>query len=102
MPYLIEIIDPEEKHRLYTDLAKRSLYSRKANVYGCCIKLLTNSRSFADIWSDNFYTADENIRSHGRLLTVEDPAQPMHMKYDPLTKTAFIFNFAYILSTVKL
>jgi hypothetical protein len=95
MPYLIEIIDPEEKHRLYTDLAKRSLYSRKANVYGCCIKLLTNSRSFADIWSDNFYTADENIRSHGRLLTVEDPAQPMHMKYDPLTKTAFIFNFDY-------
>ena len=95
MPYSIEIIDPEEKRCLYTDLAKRSLYSRKANVYGCCIKLLTNSRSFADIWSDNFYTADENIRSHGRLLTVEDPTQPLHMKYDPLTKTAFIFNFDY-------
>jgi len=95
MPYPIEIIDSEEKRRLYADMARRTLYTRKANVYGCCIKLLTDSRSFVDIWSDNFYTADENIRSHGRLLAVEDPAQPLHMKYDPLTKTAFIFNFDY-------
>jgi len=95
MSYPIEIIDSEEKRRLYADLVKRPLYTRKANVYGCCIKLLTDSRSFADIWSDNFYTADENIRSHGRLLAVEEPTQPLHMKYDPLTKTAFIFNFDY-------
>ena len=95
MPYPIEIIDSEEKRRLYAALAKLPLYTRKANVYGCCIKLLTDSRSFVDIWSDNFYTADENIRSHGRLLAIEDPTQPLHMKYEPLTKTAFIFNFDY-------
>ncbi|MBM5804465.1 MAG: hypothetical protein FJZ49_00100 [Candidatus Verstraetearchaeota archaeon] len=95
MPYPIEIIDSEEKRRLYADLAKRPLYTRKANVYGCCIKLLTDNRSFVDIWSDNFYTADENIRSHGKLLAVEEPTQPLHMKYDRLTKTAFIFNFDY-------
>ncbi|MDH5811707.1 MAG: hypothetical protein QXO54_01745 [Candidatus Methanomethylicaceae archaeon] len=95
MPYPIELISPEEKRRLYSELIRLPLYTRKANIYGCCIKFLTDSRSFADIWSDNFYTADENIRSHGRLIAIQDPSQPLHMKYDPLTKTAFAFNFDY-------
>ncbi|MGC8937258.1 MAG: hypothetical protein ACP5KV_07875 [Candidatus Methanomethylicaceae archaeon] len=95
MPYPIELISPEEKRQLYSDLIKLPLYTRKANIYGCCIKFMTDSRSFADIWSDNFYTADENLRSHGRLIAVQDPSQDLHMKYDPLTKTAFAFNFDY-------
>lgn len=95
MPYPIELISPEEKRQLYSDLIKLPLYTRKANIYGCCIKFMTDSRSFADIWSDNFYTADENLRSHGRLIAVQDPKQDLHMKYDPLTKTAFAFNFDY-------
>lgn len=95
MPYPIQIIDAEEKHRLYSELIGRPLYTRKANIYGCCIKYLTDSRTFADIWSDNFYTADEGIRSHGRLLAIEDPSQPLHVKYDPLTKTGFVYNFDY-------
>jgi len=95
MPYPIELITPDEKRRLYSELIKLPLYTRKANIYGCCIKFLTDSRSFADIWSDNFYTADESIRSHGRLISIQDPNQPLHLKYDPLTKTAFAFNFDY-------
>jgi hypothetical protein len=95
MPYPIELISPEEKRRLYSELIRLPLYTRKANIYGCCIKFLTDNRPFADIWSDNFYTADENIRSHGRLIAVQDPSQPLHMKYDPLTKTGFAFNFDY-------
>jgi len=95
MPYRIDIIDPDEKHKLYASLIRRPLFTRKANIYGCCIKLLTDSRMFSDVWSDNFYTADENMRSHGRIIAIEDPAQPAHMKYDPLTKTAFIYNFDY-------
>ncbi|MCX8182700.1 MAG: hypothetical protein N3D12_06230 [Candidatus Methanomethyliaceae archaeon] len=95
MPYPIELISPEEKRRLYSELIRLPLYTRKANIYGCCIKFLTDSRSFADIWSDNFYTADENIRSHGRLIAIQDPSQHLHMKYDPVTKTAFAFNFDY-------
>jgi hypothetical protein len=95
MPYPIEIIGTDEKQRFYTSLMKRPLVSRKANVYGCCIKLMTDSKPFAEIWSDNFYSADENNRSHGRIMAVEDPSKPLHMKYDPLTKTAFVYNFDY-------
>ncbi len=93
--YGIETIDADTKYQLYADLLKRPLYTRKSDIYGCCIKLLTDNPFFADIWSNNFYTANENTRSHGRLISVEDPSQPMHMKYDPLTKTAFLFNFDY-------
>ncbi|MGA2572851.1 MAG: hypothetical protein ABSF36_01430 [Candidatus Methanomethylicaceae archaeon] len=95
MPYPVEIISADEKHQLYSELMKSSLFTRKANVYGCCIKFLTGSKSYADIWSDNFYTADENNRSHGRLLAVEDLSQSLSVKYDPLTKTAFAYNFDY-------
>ncbi|MGQ9758978.1 MAG: HPr kinase/phosphorylase [Candidatus Methanomethylicaceae archaeon] len=95
MPYPIELISPEEKRKLYSEVIRLPLYTRKANVYGCCIKFLTDSRFFADIWTDNFYTADENMRSHGRLIAVKDDSQPLHMKYDSLTKTAFAYNFDY-------
>lgn len=95
MPYPVEIISADEKHQLYSELMKSPLFTRKANVYGCCIKFLTGSKSYVDIWSDNFYTADENNRSHGRLLAVEDSSQPLGVKYDPLTKTAFAYNFDY-------
>ena len=95
MSYPIEIIDTDEKHRLYTEFMKRPLFSRKANIYGCCIKFIADDRSQEDLWSDNFFTADENNRSHGRILAMHDPSQPLHVKYDPLTKTAFIYNFDY-------
>jgi hypothetical protein len=95
MPYPIELIGTDEKQRIYADLMKRPLISRKANIYGCCIKLMTDSKPFAEIWSDNFYSADENNRSHGRMMAVEDPSKPLHMKYDQLTKTAFVYNFDY-------
>ncbi len=95
MPYPIEIITPYEKQEIYTDLMKKPLTSRKANIYGCCIKIITDNKAFAEIWSDNFYSADENNRSHGRMLAVDDPSKPLHMKYDPVTKTAFVYNFDY-------
>lgn len=95
MPYPIELISQDEKKRLYSELITLPLYTRKANIYGCCIKFLTDNKFFTDIWTDNFYTADENMRSHGRLIAIKDPRQPLHVKYDPLTKTAFAFNFDY-------
>ena len=95
MPYQINLIDANKKQLLYSELLKRPLLTRKANIYGCCVKLLTDSRLFVDVWTDNFYTADENMRSHGRLIAVEDPTKSAHLDYDPLTKTAFIYNFDY-------
>ncbi|MCQ5340579.1 MAG: hypothetical protein NO483_02580 [Candidatus Methanomethylicia archaeon] len=95
MPYPIKIISTEEKRELYSELIKLPLYVRKANIYGCCIKFMTDNRYFADIWADNFYTADENIKSHGRIIAINDEKQPLHVKYDPLTKTAFAYNIDY-------
>lgn len=95
MPYRIEIINTEEKHALYSKLMNQPMFTRKADVYGCCLKLITNSRVFTDVWSDNFYSSDESKRSHGRILTIDNLAEPQYVKYDPLTKTAFIFNFDY-------
>jgi len=95
MPYEIKLITTDEKHELYSKYMLRPMYTRKADVYGCCIKLITGSRVFADVWSDNFYSSDESKRSHGRIIAVDEPEVPPHVKYDPLTKTAFIYNFDY-------
>jgi len=95
MRYSVELIDAEKKERLYKQYESRILYTRKAGIYGCCIKLLTEAEYLKDQWDDNFYTMSEDIRSHGRLIVVEDKDQQMSVKYDPYTKTAFLINFDY-------
>ncbi|MCX8170158.1 MAG: hypothetical protein N3D72_03610 [Candidatus Methanomethyliaceae archaeon] len=95
MPFPIKLISSEEKRKLYSEIMKLPLYTRKANIYGCCIKFITDNKFFADIWSDNFYTADENLRSHGRILAIQNSNETLHVKYDPLTKTAFAYNIDY-------
>ena len=37
----------------------------------------------------------ESVRSHGRLIVLEEPGQPITIKYDPYTKTAFLINVDY-------
>lgn len=95
MPFPIKLISAEEKRKLYYEIMKLPLYTRKANIYGCCIKFVTDNKFFADVWADNFYTADENLRSHGRIIAIQDSREELHVKYDPLTKTAFAYNIDY-------
>jgi serine kinase of HPr protein (carbohydrate metabolism regulator) len=95
MSYTVQLISPQEKEALYEEYESQLLYSSKANIYGCCIKLLTDSIQIKDKWEDNFYTADENNRSHGRLIAISQPNQPLTVKYDPYTKTAFLINVDY-------
>ncbi|MEM2878259.1 MAG: hypothetical protein QXG10_01720 [Candidatus Hadarchaeales archaeon] len=95
MSYQVELISPSEKERLFKKYSGRYLYTKKANIYGCCIKLLTELEFVKDMWEENFYTADENIRSHGRLIVLEEPGEPMSVKYDPYTNTAFLINVDY-------
>jgi len=73
----------------------RFLYTRKAEIYGCCIKLLTEVEYVAARWDDNFYSMAESVRSHGRLIVLEEPGRPMSVRYEPLTKTAFLVNVDY-------
>jgi len=93
--YSVQLIDCEEKDELYQRYEDRFLYTAKAEIYGCCIKLLTEVEYVKDRWEDNFYTMSEDVRSHGRLIVLEEPGQQMTVKYDPYTKTAFLVNVDY-------
>jgi hypothetical protein len=93
--YKVQLIDTSEKESLYHKYEKRYLYTRKASVYGCCIKLLTNSEYVKDRWDDNFYSMSEDVRSHGRLIVLEDLGREQSVQYDPYTKTAFLINVNY-------
>jgi len=93
--YKVQLIATEEKDRLYEEYEKRYLYTRKASIYGCCIKLLTEVDYVKDRWDDNFYTMSEDVRSHGRLIVLEESQKEMSVKYDPYTKTAFLINVDY-------
>ncbi len=95
MSYSVELISPEEKDRLYEIYEPKLLYTNKAEIYGCCIKILTDSEAIKNKWEDNFFTANENIRSHGRLIVLSLPGQPLSVKYDAYTKTAFLINVDY-------
>jgi hypothetical protein len=95
MGYSVELIDSIEKDRLYRQYESRFLYTGKAGIYGCCIKLLTEVEYVKDRWEDNFYTMSEDIRSHGRMIVLEEPGQQMTVKYDPYTKTVFLINVSY-------
>ncbi len=93
--YFVQIITPQEKEKLFQQYENRFLYTDKAEVYGCCVKLLTEVKQVHDKWEDNFYTMSENTRSHGRIVVMEEPGQPLNVKYDPYTKTAFLTNVDY-------
>jgi len=95
MSYAVQIITPEEKDSLYQRYESRFLYTNKAEIYGCCVKLLTEVEHVKNRWEDNFYTMSENTRSHGRLVVLEEAGQPMTIKYDPYAKTAFLINVDY-------
>ncbi len=93
--YHVHLIGIEEKDQLYEKYESRLLYTKKADIYGCCIKLLTELEQVQNRWEDNFYSISESIRSHGRLIVVKEPGEPMSVKYDPYTKTAFLVNVDY-------
>jgi hypothetical protein len=93
--YSVQLISSEEKDELYQRYEDRFLYTAKAEIYGCCIKLLTEVEYVKNRWEDNFYTMSEDVRSHGRLIVLEEHGQQMTVKYDPYTKTAFLVNVDY-------
>jgi hypothetical protein len=94
LKYEVELISPEEKTELFNRYSNRYLYTRKANIYGCCIKLLTEFEEVKDRWEDNFFAMDENIRSHGRVIVLKGKGRP-EVRYDPYTNTAFIMDIDY-------
>ena len=95
MSYPVKLITLEEKDKLLEEYRDRSLYTSKADVYGCCVKLLTDLEHVKNIWEDNFFSMSENTRSHGRLIVLEEAGELMSVRYEPYTKTAFLVNVDY-------
>jgi hypothetical protein len=96
MGYSITLISVEAKEELVKRYASRIKYELKSEIYGCCIKLLTDSMIVRDRWSDNLYSMSQNIRSHGRLYVFDDPEEENdQVYYDPTTKTGFLLNIQY-------
>lgn len=96
MAYKIEIISIERKEELAEQYASQVLYEVKSEIYGCCIKLLTGSSLVKEAWGESFYSASQNIRSHGRIYVLEDKSIEENLVcYDPLSRSCFIFNMDY-------
>jgi hypothetical protein len=96
MSYTITLVSTDEKERLVEEHLPRIRYEIKSDLYGCCIKLLTDDHTVKDTWENNFYSMSQNIRSHGRLLVLKNPAwAPDTVLFDPLSRTAFLFNISY-------
>ncbi len=96
MSYVIKLIPIRRKEELADRFGAHTPYEVKSDVYGCCIKLLTDTQSVAARWGQSFYFMSQNIRSHGRLYVVNGPGQAKNeVCYDPQSKTAFLLNFDY-------
>ena len=96
MGYEIVLIDSAEKDRLIRAVDRSKLYEVRSEIYGCCIKLLTDSNAVKHRFSENFFFASQSIRSHGRLFVLHDDAFPENaVRYDSLSKTAFLYNMTY-------
>lgn len=91
-----EIITPERKDERIDELRQSGLFENKAEIVGCCIKLLTDNVDFKEMWQDNFKSISDFIRPHGRIFALSDPGQDgMRLYYEPVSKTCFLYNCTY-------
>ena len=81
----IKIISLGMKDRLVDKTHPSVEHELKANIHGACIKLSTDSEEFASLWEANFNTMPEDIRPHGRIISMT--TKRFNAKYEPLSKT---------------
>lgn len=95
MKYEVKLISIEEKDALMEKYVDRFLYEERADIYGCCIKLLTDIKYVKERWEESFYPMSASVRSHGRLVVINETGEGQRFLYDPLSKTAFLINVDY-------
>ena len=96
MTYTITLITTDENERLMELYLPKVLYEIKSEIYGCCIKLLSDDHTVKETWQDNFYPMLQNVRSHGRLFVFKDPScRPDTVFFDPHSRSAYLINFNY-------
>lgn len=93
--YDVELISIEERDKLMEKYEDRFLYEERADIYGCCIKLLTDVKYVKERWEENFYPMSAHVRSHGRLVVTEEKGEKLRVMYDQLSKTAILVNVDY-------
>ena len=93
--YDVELISIEERDKLMEKYEDRFLYEERADIYGCCIKLLTDVKYVKERWEENFYPMSAHVRSHGRLIVTEEKDEKLRVMYDQLSKTATLVNVDY-------
>jgi len=93
--YEVELISIEDRNKLMERFEDRFLYEERADIYGCCIKLLTDIKYVKERWEENFYPMSAHVRSHGRLVVTEEKGEKLKVMYDQLSKTAILVNVDY-------
>ncbi len=93
--YKVKPISIEKKNALMEKYGERILYEERADIYGCCIKLLTDIKYVKERWEENFYPMSAHVRSHGRLIVTEENGEKLKVMYDQLSKTATLVNVDY-------
>lgn len=63
--YEVKLISIKDKDELMEKYEDRFLYEERADIYGCCIKLLTDIKYVKERWEENFYPMSAHVRSHG-------------------------------------
>lgn len=94
MGYNVDIISIDDTH-MYLNKMPHFTWERKANIFGICVKIITNSMRIKDAWEDNFYFMSENVKSHGRIYAFYDEDEESYVKYEPYTNTAVLKNITY-------
>jgi hypothetical protein len=94
--YTITLISTDENERLRELFLPKVLYEIKSDIYGCCIKLLSDDHALKETWQENFYSMSQNVRSHGRLFVFKDPScGPDTVLFDAHSRSAYLINFKY-------
>lgn len=93
--YDIETINQAEREEIIQEkYSERDSFGRKANLAGTCIKLLTTSKEFKNMWENNFKFMNEDIRPHGRIFALPE-ADEKKVYYEPKSETCFILGYDY-------
>ena len=95
MGYEVEVIDIEEASELRSKYKDMKSFSSKADIFGLCVEFLTEDRDHQEMWGDNFYSMSEDIRAHAKIYSIKDPSYGLKVLFEPMTNTAFLFNFDY-------
>ncbi|MFA7043967.1 MAG: hypothetical protein WC186_06455, partial [Bacteroidales bacterium] len=95
MGYEVRPISVDETNTFYARYKERKFHSAKADISGICVKLYSEDRNIINMWEDNFYSMSSNVRSHARIIAVNEPGKEMCVFYNRTTSTAFLVNFDY-------